>query len=875
MATIEKVGIEIVGNINKQSFQKASSEVVEFARDTKKKLDPLLTQDLRLNVANLQIKLDEARNILKQAKKDWDKETEFIARMQVNKLQSDVTEAKRTLNNYINTGEQWVSRLQRKFDQLGNFIKWAFGKIWVAIATAFWVRAIWRFINEIDDARKTIWELTGALWWQLNWLMDDFAKVLARVDNNASDVANALWEINTRFWVTGKPLQDLTSQFLDFADVTNQDVKTAIRDVSRLLQDSWFWLGRAWELMDILTVASQRTGISVWTLATNATNFGVQLRALWFWLEESVALISKFEAEWVNTEAILAWLNKWLNTLAKRSWTDIPTAFTWFIESLKNAKNDSEALKIASETLGAKAWPQLALAVREWRFELEEYLEALKWSAWATEATALATETVSEKFNRLVNGIKSNLIPVVNNLLNFLNPIIEKFSQFIEQNPKLVSWITWVTIAIGTLWGALLVLWWPVTAIIAWLTTIIWLWATTVVKFNNMTQAIRLYRDWIIDVNWNLTELWKKLEQQRIATENYRKQQEKTNNALQAFNSIKVDTTRTREQFELSRKAALAEADALLKAAQAYLARAYAAREVTRVTQWWVWTSPIKTWIEAINEMNIQQKEKEVNSLLKTIEDLNKAVYTPPKISWSSGWLLSKDWGKKSLNELKEAFKKSFESINKDIENSQKLLWDYLKDIEKIKTALDNLKTKRDEDLASRVVAIDQELAKTWEQALSTEERTKLEAERAEAFMNMSQEEIDLLNEQIARQKYYNSLTDIGKIKFDYEEKKKLLEKDLEDKIKAYDTEMAKIEELNKWKNLKEEEYHALYIARVQEQISLQRQLEQAAIAAARAMSWGWWGWASTTINNNQRTTTVNATISSSVDINSLANKLS
>jgi flavin-binding protein dodecin len=55
MATIEKVGIEIVGKLDKPSFQKAEDNVVQFARDTKKKLDPLLVQDLRLNLANLQM----------------------------------------------------------------------------------------------------------------------------------------------------------------------------------------------------------------------------------------------------------------------------------------------------------------------------------------------------------------------------------------------------------------------------------------------------------------------------------------------------------------------------------------------------------------------------------------------------------------------------------------------------------------------------------------------------------------------------------------------------------------------------------------------------------------------------------------------------
>lgn len=871
---VEKIKISIEWELNTKSFQKAGDQAVMLARDTKKKLDPLLVNDLRINLANLQSKLDEARNRLKQAKKEWDKDTEFKARMDVNKLQSDTTEAKRILNNYVNTGEKWVSRLQAKFDQIWQFARNTFWQIGVAIVTAFWIKAIGWFINSIDEARKSIWELTGAVGWQLNWLMKDFSATLSKVEDSSADVAKAIWEINTRFWVTGKPLQDLTIQFLNFADVTNQDVQTSIRDLSRLLQDSWYWLGRATELMDILTVASQKTGISVGTLATNSTNFWVQLRALWFSLEESVALISKFEAEWVNTEAILAWLNKWLNTLAKKSWIDIPTAFTSFIDSLKNAKSDSEALSIASETLGAKAWPQLALAVREGRFELESYLLALQWSAGTTERTALATETVAEKFSRLWNAVKSNLIPVVNSLLEFLNPILERFATFISENPKLTAGITATTVAVWLLAGAMLVLWWPITAIIAWLTALVGIWIETKRRFDNMTEAIRLYRDWITDANWNLTDFWKKIQKIKDDLIDYKKQQDRVNSALDVYNKIKVDSSRTREQFDLARKAALAEADALLKSAKAYLARAYAAKEVNRLTQWWIWWSPVKSWLDAINDINIKTKEQEVSSLLKTIEDLNKSVYTAPK--GGGGWgVLSSDWGKKSVNELQEAFQTAFESINWDIDKSAQKIGDYKKQIEDLETALVNLDKSRDSDISKRVAKIDEELKKTGEQALSTEEKAKLEAEKAEAFAWLTDAEIIALQEKIDKQKAYNELTEIWKIKADYEEKKKVMQDDLDEKTKLLKLEEQAEAELVAAKEILQQQYNENYKKILQEQIGLQVQLKKAALEAARAMAGGGWGSWNNTVNNNQKITTVNANISSTIWLDSLVRKIS
>lgn len=111
MANYQIEPIEAPIELTLTGQEKAENDAKIFARDTKKELDPLLVQDLRLNLAQFQSKLDEARARLKAAKKAGDKEAEFTARLNVNKLQSDTTEARRILNNYVNTGSQSLSRL--------------------------------------------------------------------------------------------------------------------------------------------------------------------------------------------------------------------------------------------------------------------------------------------------------------------------------------------------------------------------------------------------------------------------------------------------------------------------------------------------------------------------------------------------------------------------------------------------------------------------------------------------------------------------------------------------------------------------------------------------------------------------------------------
>jgi hypothetical protein len=68
-----------------------------------------------------------------------------------------------------------------------------------------------------------------------------------------------------------------------------------------------------------------------------------------------LALISKFEAEGVNTQAILAGLNKGVVELAEETGQSLPDAFSSFLDSISNAGSESEALTLAVDTLGARA----------------------------------------------------------------------------------------------------------------------------------------------------------------------------------------------------------------------------------------------------------------------------------------------------------------------------------------------------------------------------------------------------------------------------------------------------------------------------------------------------------------------------------------
>lgn len=89
---------------------------------------------MRLDIDDLQQKLVAAKAKLKAA---TDPGKAQALRIDIAQYTNNLTEAKRQLNNYINTGDKSLSRLQAKFDGLGTGLKDGLLKVAGVIGTVF------------------------------------------------------------------------------------------------------------------------------------------------------------------------------------------------------------------------------------------------------------------------------------------------------------------------------------------------------------------------------------------------------------------------------------------------------------------------------------------------------------------------------------------------------------------------------------------------------------------------------------------------------------------------------------------------------------------------------------------------------------------
>lgn len=279
--------------------------------------------------------------------------------------------------------------------------------------------------EEFDNGVDTIIKATGATGDQAKALEDSFANVSKRILADSGSIGKAMGEISTRFGYTGEQLEDTTVAFLKFADVTGMDAATAVADVQKALVASGKSLDEYQDLLDALTVAGQKSGVSVQKVADGLTKYGSQTRALGYSTEQVIALFAQFESAGVNTEAALAGLTKATGNWQKAG-KDAEIELAATIQAIRTASGETKAAEIAISAFGAKAGPELADAIRSGRFEFAEMTKAVKNAGGAVETTFEETQDAPDKLKLAVQGLKTDLAQTTNELLTEFAPDIEK-----------------------------------------------------------------------------------------------------------------------------------------------------------------------------------------------------------------------------------------------------------------------------------------------------------------------------------------------------------------------------------------------------------------------------------------------------------------
>lgn len=290
---------------------------------------------------------------------------------------------------------------------------------------------------DIQSSVNTIKVGTGATGEALEGLVDDWKAVSRSVPGNIKDVAGALADLNTRLNLSGEPLQHMTKQFVDLSRITKTDLSGNIETITRTFGDWGVATENQSEALDKLFSVSQKTGPPVKKIGELMVMYGAPLRQMGFSFDEAAAMMGKFEKEGVNTQLVMGSLRIGLVNMAKAG-EDPTEAFGRIVDEIKNMSSTADANLRAIELFGSRAGPDMAAAIREGRFEIEELAASLGDSQGAIARTSEDTMTFGDKLSRLKNSIIIAAEPLLTKLIGGL----EKLADWItEHSPEIEQFV--------------------------------------------------------------------------------------------------------------------------------------------------------------------------------------------------------------------------------------------------------------------------------------------------------------------------------------------------------------------------------------------------------------------------------------------------
>ena len=427
---------------NRSAFKLAQSQwddntkSVDKLRDRQKYLAEQ-TKDYTDKCKLLQAQLDELEN------------AENRDEQAIQKKKNQLNTAKTSLNNYqkgleevtdeLKKGTAQIEDYVKKLDSIGSKATSAGKKLSVVSAGVVAVGgAAVAAAMELDEGYDTIITKTGATGEALQGLNDVADEVFSDMAVEMSDVGIAIGEVNTRFASTGDELRDLSELFIQFSEINGTDLNSSIDTVDKIMTQYNIDISQTGNVLGILTKRSQETGIATDQLMNLVSDNSATFKELGFSVTDSINLLSQFETNGVDASTAIAGLRKSVINMAAEG-LSADEALKSIIESIKNAKTETEAINIASETFGTKGAVEMTNSIREGRFSLDELSDSL--NKYSDTVTSTYEETLDpwDQMTASTNKLKVAGSDLAGEMFEVLAPMIDSLSLAIED---LTEWFS-------------------------------------------------------------------------------------------------------------------------------------------------------------------------------------------------------------------------------------------------------------------------------------------------------------------------------------------------------------------------------------------------------------------------------------------------
>lgn len=313
--------------------------------------------------------------------------------------------------------------------------------------------SVYELTDSYSNAEKIVVNATGATGEALDSLGASMLKAYSGNDDALDSVAGAVGEINTRLGYTGDTLSEVTGQFLDFADITGQDVVGSVQLVTKVMNKWNVDASKLPNVLDDLAYAGQISGLSVTTLSNTLITGASSLQELGLSLENAIGLLAQMELYGVEGTSTITAMRTAVKKFASDG-LDAQTALQNTITEIANMKDSSEATTEAVEIFGSKVGVDFARAIRDGAITTDTLTGSLDAAVGTLEKTAEAGESLSEKWeksnNKMNVAFTQVLEPAIHDTSAELADLWGQVGDFLTEHPNVVKALTAIGTGLGT-----------------------------------------------------------------------------------------------------------------------------------------------------------------------------------------------------------------------------------------------------------------------------------------------------------------------------------------------------------------------------------------------------------------------------------------
>jgi TP901 family phage tail tape measure protein len=358
---------------------------------------------------------------------------------------------------------------------IGETGPWGIAAAGATAATVAIGAGLYKLGGDFEGSYRQIARTTGATGQKLKDLKGDFNDVLKSTPASMGQVAQTIEEVQRYTGPAAKNVSSLSKELLTMSRISGTDVKENSDAAIHAFENWGVSAKNAPRYMNQIYAASQKSGDSFSDLAGTVTKFGPALRALGYGFTRGTAMVAEFHHAGLNTSRMMMGMQTAAVKLAKEQTTSdtavekahgklyeaelklagasakqrpkaletvkaaqerltlaekisskihsetLPQAFQKTLESIKHARNETDALAKAGTLFGARGGVQLVDAIRRGKFGADDLTKSLGKSGDAIDETANRTQTVAGAWGKLRNQTEVALQPISSDVFRGIN----------------------------------------------------------------------------------------------------------------------------------------------------------------------------------------------------------------------------------------------------------------------------------------------------------------------------------------------------------------------------------------------------------------------------------------------------------------------